>query len=141
MIRKRYIWASLSSKRYLIFNFLFSGVRRNTKKPKCLQEAQNQSKGKTYFWHVLISTLFIHIAIGFMIRKHFVFCLSSSCVLCAICFQYLWIAHSWLPLRVSLTFIFTYLSIQMWKGTILLIVFRENIFDKCIFSIIYSTDK
>ena len=33
------------------------------------------------------------------------FCLSSSCVLCAQCCQYLWIVHSWLPLWFSLTFI------------------------------------
>ena len=33
------------------------------------------------------------------------FYLSSSCVLCAQCCQRLWIVHSWLPLRFSLTFI------------------------------------
>ena len=32
-------------------------------------------------------------------------CLSLSCVLCAQCCQFLWIVHSWLPLRFSLTFI------------------------------------
>ena len=31
-------------------------------------------------------------------------CLSSSCVLWVICYQCLWIVHSWLPLRFSLTF-------------------------------------
>ena len=35
----------------------------------------------------------------------YLFCLSSSCVLCTLCFQVLWIVHSWLPLRFSLTFI------------------------------------
>ena len=34
------------------------------------------------------------------------FCLSSYCVLCTQCYQCLmWIVHSWLPLRFSLTFI------------------------------------
>ena len=35
----------------------------------------------------------------------FLFCLSSSCVLCTLCCQFLWIVHSWLPLMFSLTFI------------------------------------
>jgi hypothetical protein len=35
----------------------------------------------------------------------FLCCLSSSCVLCTQCCQCLWIVHSWLPLRFSLTFI------------------------------------
>jgi hypothetical protein len=32
--------------------------------------------------------------------------LSSSCVLCTRCCQFLWIVHFWLPLRYSLTFIY-----------------------------------
>ena len=36
------------------------------------------------------------------------FCLSMSCVLCALCCQFLWICHSWLALRFSLTFILQY---------------------------------
>ena len=35
----------------------------------------------------------------------FLFCLSSSCVLCTQCCRFLWIVHSWLPLRFSLAFI------------------------------------
>ena len=35
-----------------------------------------------------------------------VFCSFSYCVLCAQCCQFLWIVHSLLPLRFSLTFIF-----------------------------------
>jgi hypothetical protein len=35
----------------------------------------------------------------------FLFCLSSSGVLCTQWCQCLWIFHSWLPLRFSLTFI------------------------------------
>ena len=34
-------------------------------------------------------------------------CLSSPCVLCAYCRQFLWIVYSWLPLRFSLTFIYS----------------------------------
>jgi hypothetical protein len=34
----------------------------------------------------------------------FVFCLSSSFVMFTQCYQRLWIFHSWLPLRLSLTF-------------------------------------
>ena len=37
----------------------------------------------------------------------FVFCLSSSCILCTQCCQFLWIGHSCLLLRVSLTFMYT----------------------------------
>jgi hypothetical protein len=33
------------------------------------------------------------------------FCVSSSCVLCTQCCQFLWIFHSWLPLRFSHRFI------------------------------------
>jgi len=36
----------------------------------------------------------------------FVFCLSSSCVLCAQCCQCFWIVHYGLQLRFSITFIF-----------------------------------
>ena len=39
----------------------------------------------------------------------FLFCLSLSCVLWIQCRQCLWIVHSWLPLRFSLTFINTWL--------------------------------
>ena len=35
----------------------------------------------------------------------FLFCLSSSYVLCNQCCQFLWVVHSWLLLRFSLTFI------------------------------------
>ena len=37
----------------------------------------------------------------------FLFCLSSSCVLCTQCGQFLWIVHSGLPLRFSLTFVYS----------------------------------
>ena len=33
------------------------------------------------------------------------FCLSSSCVLCTQCYQFLWIVHFWLHIRYSRTFI------------------------------------
>ena len=35
----------------------------------------------------------------------YLFCWSSSCVLCTQGYQFLWNVHSWLPLRFSLTFI------------------------------------
>jgi hypothetical protein len=41
---------------------------------------------------------------GFLYNVY-LFCLSSSCVLCTQCCQCLWIVHSWLHLRFSLTFI------------------------------------
>jgi len=36
----------------------------------------------------------------------FLLCLSSSCVLCTLFCQFLWIVHYWLPIRFSLTFIY-----------------------------------
>jgi len=36
----------------------------------------------------------------------YLFCLSSSCVLCTQCFRCLWIVHYWLSLRFSLMFIY-----------------------------------
>ena len=42
---------------------------------------------------------------------HFLFCsLHSSCVLCNLCCQFLWICYSWLNLRFSLTFIYRFIS-------------------------------
>ena len=35
----------------------------------------------------------------------FLFCLSSSRILCTVCCKFLWIVYSWLPLRYSFTFI------------------------------------
>ena len=49
----------------------------------------------------LASVLFIFII--FLVVSVF---LSTSCVLCIQCCQYLWIVYSWLSLRFSLTFIF-----------------------------------
>ena len=37
--------------------------------------------------------------------SYFLFCLSSSCVLCTQCCQCLWIVHSWFPLRFSVAII------------------------------------
>ena len=49
----------------------------------------------------------------------FLFCLSSSCVLCTQCCQFLWIVHFWLPLRHSLSFIdnsiFHKTRLQLWQ--------------------------
>jgi hypothetical protein len=33
----------------------------------------------------------------------FLFCFSSSCVLCTQCCNFLWIVHSWLPFMFSLS--------------------------------------
>jgi hypothetical protein len=50
----------------------------------------------------------IHVAHLFnFLSGVFLFCLSSSCVLCTQCCQCLWIVHSCLPLRFSLTFIYS----------------------------------
>jgi hypothetical protein len=42
----------------------------------------------------------------------FLFCLSSSCVLCTQCCNFLWIVHSWLPFIFSLYRLF--MKVQMW---------------------------
>ena len=57
--------------------------------------------------HVLC-TLFVFVCASWY-PTHIVLCfcvyLSSSCVLCTQCCQFLWIVHSWLSLRFPLTFI------------------------------------
>jgi len=58
-------------------------------------------------WHLDSPLVFggIHVALIFLFSMLcFLFCLSSSCVLCTLCCQFLWIVHSWLPFRFSLTF-------------------------------------
>jgi len=56
----------------------------------------------------------------------FLFYLSSSCVLCSQCCQFLWIVHSWLSLQFSLTFIYSLIlnkrlsiTVKLWKLSIL----------------------
>jgi hypothetical protein len=49
--------------------------------------------------------LFAYSGVQHILRCGF-FSLSSSCVLCTQCCQFLWIVHFWLPLRFSLTVIF-----------------------------------
>ena len=60
-------------------------------------------------YFLFVSTLTLGLLHGLVPLIFFVlyvvFCLSSSCVLCIHCCQCLWIFHSWLPLRFSLTFI------------------------------------
>ena len=46
---------------------------------------------------------FQHFAVAHLLS--FLLYFSSSCVLCIQCCQFLWIVHSWLPHRFSLTFI------------------------------------
>jgi hypothetical protein len=65
----------------------------------------------------------------------FVFCWSSSCVLCTHCFQCLWIVHSWLRLRFSLTFIYGKVSKNMLSKRIhnkCLMIVARCIFDNVI---------
>jgi hypothetical protein len=63
-------------------------------------------KQNTYLLLALF-TLFVIICVWWC-QTHivlcFLFCLSSSCVLCTQFRQFLWIVHSWLHLRFSLTF-------------------------------------
>jgi hypothetical protein len=47
--------------------------------------------------------------------QQILFCLSLSCVLCTQCCQFLWIVHSWLPLRFSLTLVYLFLTRHMTK--------------------------
>ena len=46
-------------------------------------------------------------------------CYQSSCVLCTKCCQCLWIVHSWLPLRFSLTFMEYYITMRSGLDSIL----------------------
>jgi hypothetical protein len=56
-----------------------------------------------------------------------VFCL--SCVLCVQCRQWIWIGHSWLPIRFSLTFICTLWLCILWitflNGVYLFVCFEN----------------
>ena len=66
--------------------------------------------------HVFI-TLFVFVCVQWRpthIVVCFLFCLSSSCVLCTQCCQFLWIVHSWLFLRFSLTFLYIKLVLLSW---------------------------
>ena len=51
--------------------------------------------------------LFVHCGVQHILCYVFVL---FFFVLCTLCCQFLWIVHFWLPLRYSLTFIFTYCS-------------------------------
>ena len=50
----------------------------------------------------------------------FLFCLSSSCVLCTLCYKFLWIVHFLLPLRYSLMFIAT------WSACVIVMCITHN---------------
>ena len=54
-------------------------------------------------WKRVISLSFL---VLFLLLCFMVFCLSSYCVLCAQCYQCLWIVHSWLPILFCLMFIY-----------------------------------
>jgi hypothetical protein len=79
--------------------------------------------------HVFI-TLFVFVCVQWRpthIVVCFLFCVSSSCVLCTQCCQFLWIVHpccqflwivhSWLFLRFSLTFLYIKLVLLSWCWT------------------------
>ena len=58
-----------------------------------------------------------------------VFSLSSSCVFNTQCFLCLWIVHSWLPLRLSLTFIYyVYICKYMNRKVIVQPAYSPHIF-------------
>jgi hypothetical protein len=54
----------------------------------------------------------------------FVLCLSLYCVLPTKCWQYLWIVHSWLLLRFSLTFIESFLILEAWRQMIITLCYH-----------------
>ena len=65
----------------------------------------------------------------------FCVCLSSSCVLCVRCCQYLWIVRSWLTLRFSLSLIHHILSLlsdKQWNGLSFLSIKDHDIKVICI---------
>jgi hypothetical protein len=58
-----------------------------------------------------------------------VFSLSSSCVFNTQCFLCLWIVHSWLPLRLSLTFIYyVYICKYMNRKVVVQPAYSPHIF-------------
>ena len=59
-------------------------------------------KNQELFCGVIVADRFSFLCSGLLI------CLSSSCVFCAQCCLCLWIFHFWLPLQISLTFIYTF---------------------------------
>ena len=48
----------------------------------------------------------LRIVVSYAYCVVFLLCLSLSCVLCTLFFQFLWIVHYWLPIRFSLTLIY-----------------------------------
>jgi len=74
-----------------------SNGERSYKKQDCLPFREHLHSPPV-FGGVLVVDLFT------ILCCVFVFYLSSYCVLCAQCCQCLWIVHSWLSLRFSLTF-------------------------------------
>jgi hypothetical protein len=61
--------------------------------------------GNLWKWSIYIISVCLLIVVSRACCVVFLICLSSSCVLCTQCCQFLWYAHCWFPLRVSLTFI------------------------------------
>jgi len=68
----------------------------------------------SFKFSVFCFVLFCFLFFCFFVCVFFFFCfffsLSSSCVLCNLCCQVLWIVYSWLHIRFSLTFIYRFIS-------------------------------
>jgi hypothetical protein len=60
------------------------------------------------------------------------YCLSSSCVLCTQCYQFLWIVHSWLHIRYSRTFICFWFLLYLFCFLFLFVWFYFVLFSFCL---------
>jgi hypothetical protein len=99
-------------------HFSWTEIKAGTKSRHCLYEekcyVRYDCRIKTMFCSSLSpgSCLIYVICVSLRIMVSntycvvFLFCLSSSCIVCAQCCQYLWIVHSWLLIRFSLTYIY-----------------------------------
>ena len=56
--------------------------------------------------HINIMWSILPVSCTYCVVFLFWFCLSSSCVLCSQCCQFLWIVNSWLPLQFPLTYFY-----------------------------------
>jgi hypothetical protein len=79
-----------------------------------LYEAGIAYTSRTHEFIPVVGTVrFAHYIILVFCVGFFLFCLSSSCILCTQCCKCLWTIHSWLPLRLSLTFTQNKLKVLM----------------------------
>jgi hypothetical protein len=113
------LWLSITKYSYLKWQRIFSSLRRLLPSSwinvwitrrvsyKKKEELLSQHEHLVHPWPLVVSILLIFLV--FMLCFFCVFCSSLSRVLCAQCCQYLWIVHSWLILRFSLSFYSVYL--------------------------------